>query len=61
MADKNEGLNSGADGFGKEERIRQLEEQIADLRARLPAHSVKPAMLVELEELEEELERLRNQ
>lgn len=61
MADKNEGLNSGGDGFGKEERIRQLEEQIADLRARLPAHSVKPAMLVELEELEEELERLRNQ
>jgi len=40
-------------------RIRELEKRIADLEARLPAHSVPPAMIDELEELEEELERLK--
>lgn len=45
----------------REEQIRRLEEQIADLKARLPAHSVKPAMLLELEELEEALERLKGE
>ncbi len=43
----------------REERIRELKKEIADLRNRLPAHSVKPAMLSRLEELEEELERLK--
>jgi len=43
----------------REKRIEELEEQIADIRRRLPAHSVKPAMLSRLEELEEELERLK--
>jgi len=36
-------------------RIAELEKQIADLKARLPKHSVPPAMIIELEELEEEL------
>lgn len=40
------------------ERIAELERRIADLKARLPKHSVPPAMLQELESLEEELERL---
>ncbi|UCC64281.1 MAG: histidine kinase [Anaerolineae bacterium] len=40
-------------------KIRELEMRIADLEARLPAHSVPPAMIAELEELEEELERLK--
>jgi polyhydroxyalkanoate synthesis regulator phasin len=40
-------------------RIRELEKQIADLEARLPAHSVPPAMIEDLETLEEELERLK--
>ncbi len=40
------------------ERIAELERRIADLRARLPKHSVPPAMVQELESLEEELERL---
>jgi hypothetical protein len=40
-------------------RIVELEERIADLRARLPRHSVPPAMFIELEELEEELEQAR--
>jgi BMFP domain-containing protein YqiC len=41
------------------ERIAQLEKEIAELEARLPAHSVPAAMMIELEELEEELEALR--
>jgi hypothetical protein len=43
------------------ERIDELERQIADLEARLPEHSVPPAMLIELEELEEALERARSE
>jgi hypothetical protein len=39
-----------------EKRIKELEEQIADLKRRWPAHSVSPAMLMQLDELEEELE-----
>jgi len=39
------------------ERIKELEEQIADLNRRWPAHSVPPTMLEQLEELEAELER----
>lgn len=40
------------------ERVAELERRIADLKARLPKHSVPPAMLQELESLEEELEQL---
>jgi hypothetical protein len=39
------------------ERIGELEKQIAELKSRWPAHSVPPAMLQQLEELEEELDR----
>ena len=38
-------------------RIEELERDIADLKARLPKHSVKPVMLQQLEELEDALER----
>ncbi len=44
--------------MNQSERVAELERRIADLRARLPRHSVPPAMLQELESLEEELERL---
>ena len=40
------------------ERIKELKRQIEDIKARLPAHSIPVAMMVELDELEEELERL---
>ena len=40
-------------------RVVELKQRIADLKARLPKHSVPPAMLIELEELEEELEQAR--
>lgn len=43
------------------ERIGELEKEIADLKRRWPAHSVKPAMIIRLEELEEELERLKRE
>jgi hypothetical protein len=44
-----------------QERIANLEEQIAELKARWPAHSAQPWMLQQLEELEEELEALLGQ
>lgn len=43
------------------ERIQELEEEIAAVKARLPKHSVPPAMMIELEDLEEELEMLQAQ
>ena len=42
-------------------RIDELKRRIADLEARLPQHSIPPAMLIELEELEEALERARSE
>ncbi|RKO66285.1 histidine kinase [Desulfofundulus salinus] len=41
------------------EEIARLEEEIAELKRRWPAHSVKPAMVEQLEGLEEKLEHLR--
>ena len=43
------------------DRIRELKEEISDLIARWPAHSVPPAMLQQLDDLEEELEQLMSQ
>jgi hypothetical protein len=42
-------------------RVAELEKQLADLQARLPAHSVPPSMMVELDDLEEELALARRQ
>jgi len=41
-------------------QIKALEKKLADLKLRWPAHSLKPAMMVELEDLEEERERLKH-
>jgi hypothetical protein len=38
------------------DRIRAIQDQIADLKKRWPAHSTPPAMMQRLEDLEEELE-----
>jgi hypothetical protein len=43
------------------ERITQLKFAIAELKARLPKHSVRPAMILELEEMEDELKALEAQ
>ncbi len=50
---------AGQEEAGAEGKVEALERQIADLQARLPKHSPSTAMLVELEELEQELERAR--
>jgi hypothetical protein len=44
-----------------QERIAVLEKQLADLYARLPKHSTSPAMIWQMEELEEELGRMRQE
>jgi len=36
-----------------EERLQRLAEQIAEVKRRLPAHSVKPPIMMELLELED--------
>ena len=41
------------------ERIRAVKAQIADLRRRWPAHSVPPVLMQQMDDLEEELESLR--
>ena len=42
----------------KKAQIEILKGKIENLKARFPAHSVKPQMIQELERLEEELETL---
>ncbi len=37
------------------DRVAELKEQIADLKMRWPAHSISPAMMTQLDALEEEL------
>ena len=43
------------------DRIKELEEKLADLKGRWPAHSVPPSMWQKLEELEEELEKAKRE
>ena len=38
------------------ERVKEIESEIADLKARWPPHSVPPRMWQQLEELEKKLE-----
>ncbi|MBC7248865.1 MAG: histidine kinase [Anaerolineae bacterium] len=45
----------------KSNRVQELEREIEELKSRWPAHSVPPAMLQRLEELEEELELIRRE
>lgn len=44
--------------LNKIERIRELQHQIEELKKRFPAHSIPPALMAELDELEEELSSL---
>jgi lipase chaperone LimK len=43
------------------QRIAELKRRLADLEARLPAHSVPAAMILEMEEIEDELVRLQDE
>jgi hypothetical protein len=45
--------------MNERERILHLETEIAELKARLPKHSVPAAMIIELEDLEDELAALK--
>lgn len=45
----------------REARLAELERRIAELRARLPRHTPSARMLVELDELEDELQRMHEQ
>ena len=45
----------------QQQRIAELENELENLTARLPRHSTPPAMLIRLEEVEEELAVLRAQ
>jgi hypothetical protein len=38
--------------------IEDLQTRIRDLKDALPAHSIPPAMLIELEDLQEQLEKM---
>ena len=42
-----------------EDKAREIEDKIADLKARWPAHSVPPSMWQQLEELEAQLEEAK--
>lgn len=45
--------------MSSKERIAQLKKEIEEIKARLPKHSTPPAMIIELEDLEDELEMLK--
>jgi len=43
----------------KNAKVKEIEEKIADLKGRWPAHSVPPSMWQQLDELEAELEEVK--
>jgi uncharacterized protein Yka (UPF0111/DUF47 family) len=43
----------------KQKRLEEIEQMIDELNRSLPAHSIPTAMLLTLEELEEELDQLK--
>ena len=45
----------------EKERIKKIQEEIADLKAKWPAHSAPPSMWQKLEELEEQLEQAKKE
>ncbi len=41
------------------QELRELEQELADREAALPAHSVRPSQVMEIEDLEKKIEELR--
>ncbi len=41
------------------DKLRQMEQRLADLKARQPAHTPSPTMMMEWDDLEEEIGSLR--
>jgi hypothetical protein len=54
-------LDLGISEDGRAAKIRELERRIAELRARLPRHSAPATMMIDLDELESALQRLRDE
>ena len=44
-----------------EDKLKELDEKIAEVNKRMPAHSVKPTIMTELFELEDERDALEKQ
>ena len=44
-----------------EDKLKELDEKIAEVNKRLPAHSVKPPIMTELFALEDERDAIRRQ
>ena len=44
-----------------EDKLKKLDENIAEVNKRMPAHSVKPTIMTELFELEDERDALEKQ
>jgi hypothetical protein len=42
-------------------KLKELDEKIAEVKKRMPAHSIKPPIMMELFELEDEREALEKQ
>ena len=40
------------------ERIKELEKELKQLRSQFPKHSIKPTMIMQMDDLEDELEIL---
>ena len=51
---------SGKNKLDLEKEIAVLEARLADLKARLPAHLIPPAMMAELDEIEEQLDQAKS-
>jgi hypothetical protein len=49
---------SSEDRKDLEERLRKLRAELKERESSIPAHSIRPHQLIEIEELEEEIEEL---
>ena len=55
-----ENVLSAKNKLDLEKEVAALEVRLADLKARLPAHSIPPAMMTELDEIEDQLARAKS-
>jgi hypothetical protein len=46
-------------GAGLRERLAALQARLAERKASIPVHSIRPHQLIEIEELEEEIDELK--
>jgi hypothetical protein len=53
--------NMKPDLKGLEDKLKELDEKIAEVKRRMPAHSIKPPIMMELFELEDERDLIEKQ